>query len=221
MSAAETPQPDTLNKYRPIADAAKAAEEARTELNELLSKRVGKYASEDASLVVFGSLARDEWTSGSDLDWTYLIDGQAVSSHLSITQKIQTAIAKHKDAEGKERFRAPGQTGTFGNIAFSHELVHRIGGQDDTNRNMTQRVLLLLESKGIGDRTEAYDRVLRAVIERYLEEDNHLLASDGKSYRVPRFLLTTSFVSGALWLSTLQVSSVIGVEKAGVYATLN
>ena len=74
-------------------------------------------------------------------------------------------------------------------MAFSHELVHQIGGQHDTNRNMTQRVLLLLESKAIGKRTEAYDRVLKAVITRYLEEDNHLLTADGKSYRVPRFLL--------------------------------
>ena len=31
--------------------------------------------SDDLSLVVFGSLARGEWTSGSDVDWTLLIDG--------------------------------------------------------------------------------------------------------------------------------------------------
>jgi len=30
---------------------------------------------------------------------------------------------------------------------------------------------------------------MKAVINRYLEEDNHLLTSDNRSYRVPRFLL--------------------------------
>ncbi len=31
--------------------------------------------------------------------------------------------------------------------------------------------------------------MIRGVINRYLEEDNHLLTRDGKRYRVPRFLL--------------------------------
>jgi hypothetical protein len=150
---------------------------------------LGEYTSEDASLIVFGSLARDEWTSGSDLDWTYLIDGQAVPAHLLIAQRIQSVIEEQRTEEDDPKFKGPGQTGTFGNIAFSHELVHQIGGQHDTNRNMTQRILLLLESTPIGKRKDAYERVLKAVINRYLEEDNHLLTSDGRSYRVPRFLL--------------------------------
>lgn len=83
----------------------------------------------------------------------------------------------------------PGPTGTFGNMAFSHEIVHQIGGQSDTNKNTTQRILLLLESTPIGERREAYDRVIRAVIDRYLDEDTHPLNRDSKSYRVPRFLL--------------------------------
>lgn len=33
--------------------------------------------SDDSSVVISGSLARDEFTSGSDIDWTLLIDGQA------------------------------------------------------------------------------------------------------------------------------------------------
>lgn len=175
---------DLLQTYPQIASAARSAAETRRELDHILSRELGEYTSEDASLVVFGSLARDEWTSGSDLDWTYLIDGQADPAHLRITQDIQSVIEQHKD-----KFKAPGQTGTFGNMTFSHELVHQIGGQHDTNRNTTQRILLLLESKAIGKRTDAYERVLKAVINRYLEEDNHLLSPDGKSYRVPRFLL--------------------------------
>src|SRR5260370_18659745 len=98
----------------------------REGLDALLTAQVGKYTSEDTSLVVFGSVARGEWTSGSDLDWTYLIDGQANSDHLLIAQKIQKLLKDHK-----EKFRPPCQTGTFGNMAFSHDIIHQIGGQTD------------------------------------------------------------------------------------------
>src|ERR1035438_6412216 len=154
----------------------------REELDTLLSAKIGKYTSEDTSLVVFGSLARGEWTSKSDLDWTYLIDGEANSDHLKIRQNIQRLFRD-------EGYEEPGPTGTFGNMAFSHDIIHQIGGQYDTNKNTTQRILLLLESCSIGRRNEAYERVIRGVIDRYLEEDVHPLTRDSERYRVPRFLL--------------------------------
>jgi predicted nucleotidyltransferase len=156
------------------------------ELDRLLSEEIGKYTSHDTSLVVFGSLARGEWTSSSDLDWTYLIDGEANSDHLAIVRQIQSVLQRK---ENKKKFRPPGPTGTFGNMAFSHDIIHQIGGQNDTNKNTTWRILLLLESRAIGKNAEAYERVIRAVIGRYLAEDNHLLTHDSKRYRVPRFLL--------------------------------
>src|SRR5882757_5008738 len=84
----------------------RASEEAALkcdELDRLLSKEIGRYTSTDTSFVVFGSLARGEWTSGSDLDWTYLIDGQANSDHLRIAQKINRVV--------RERFSGPGPAG--------------------------------------------------------------------------------------------------------------
>jgi predicted nucleotidyltransferase len=168
----------------PLPTARDAALKIRQELDELLSTQIGKYSSEDTSLVVFGSLARGEWTSARDLDWTYLIDGQANSDHLVIAQKIQKILKDHE-----ERFRPPGQTGTFGNLAFSHDIIHQIGGHNDSNRNTTERILLLLESVAIGRSNQAYERIIRGVINRYLEEDNHLLTGDSRGYRVPRFLL--------------------------------
>jgi hypothetical protein len=154
----------------------------REDLDSLLSGNVGKYMSEDTSLVVFGSLARGEWTSGSDLDWTYLVDGEANPEHLVIARTIQKVLTRNA-----KKFRPPGQTGTFGNIAFSHDIIHQIGGPNDTNKNTTQRILLLLESFA---RTEAHERVIKGVIDRYLEEDNnHLLTRDSQRFRVPRFLL--------------------------------
>jgi predicted nucleotidyltransferase len=166
----------------PLRRARDASLKTQEDLDSLLSAKIGKYASEDTSLVVFGSLARGEWTSKSDLDWTYLIDGEANSDHLKISQQIQKLFRD-------EGYEEPGPTGTFGNMAFSHDIIHQIGGQHDTNKNTTQRILLLLESCPIGRRTEAHERVIRGVINRYLEEDVHPLTRDSKRYRVPRFLL--------------------------------
>jgi predicted nucleotidyltransferase len=178
------PDSQRLLDSKAIANARQASALRREELHDVLSKGMGKYSSDDTSVVVFGSLGRDEWTSGSDLDWTLLIDGVAKPEHFDIAQKIHR-IRKEKE----DRFPAPGTTGTFGNMAFSHDIVHRIGGQNDTNKNTTQRILLLLESKAIGKKNDAYDRVIRAVVDRYLEEDTDPLKYGERRYRVPRFLL--------------------------------
>ena len=175
-----------LSGYAALEKARKDSASAKRKLDGILCAGIQNYTSEDTNLIVFGSLGRGEWTSGSDLDWTYLIDGQANSDHLRIAQRIEEVLQSYK-----VEFPRPGQTGTFGNIAFSHDLIHQIGGQQDTNKNTTQRILLLLESGPIGRNTGAYERVVRGVINRYLEEDNHLLARDSSPIRYPVFFSTT------------------------------
>ena len=80
---------------KPLPEAREKAAAVHVKLDQILFEKIPKYTSEDTSLVVFGSLARGEWTSASDLDWTYLIDGQANSDHLVIAQKIQTILKDH------------------------------------------------------------------------------------------------------------------------------
>jgi predicted nucleotidyltransferase len=156
------------------------AEKLTAETQATLRALLHHEAPNDTSLVVFGSLARGEYTSGSDLDWTLLVDGQADDGHFARVQAI-TAILR------REGYGEPGPTGVFGNFAFSHPIVHQIGGQDDTNKNTTQRILLLLESMPIGH-GDAHERVLRLVLSRYVEDDRGLRFSR-KAKRIPRFLL--------------------------------
>jgi len=85
------------------------------------------------------------------------------------------------------KFGEPGPTGVFGNVAVSHLILHQIGGQDDTNKLTTQRILLLLESRAIG-REEALERVVKLVLSRSVEDDRGLLYGS-KGDLVPRFLL--------------------------------
>lgn len=132
----------------------------------------------DTSIIVFGSLARGEWTRGSDLDWAFLVDGQVDVEHAAIAHQIAEVVA----GEGRQ----PGPTGVFGGLTFGHDLVHFIGGDDDSNTNTTRRILLLLESRSlIDDRVRV--RVLRALLSRYVGED--LLYHAPERFLVPRFLL--------------------------------
>ena len=65
--------------------AAGAAPKERDRLSELLA--VKQLQPSDTGAVVFGSLARDEWTSKSDLGWTLLIDGPVkAETHRNRTQ---------------------------------------------------------------------------------------------------------------------------------------
>jgi len=146
----------------------------------LLSQAFEGKVAPDTSLVVFGSIARNEMTSGSDSDWILLVDGQAAPEHADQRHTIAAELKKL-------RFRAPGRSGIFGCMIGSHDIVHEIGGEDDTNSNTTRRVLLLLESWPVGNR-EAYDRVRRQILNRYLRDDRGLTRSRG-SIKVPRFLL--------------------------------
>ncbi len=182
-AGADAPSPLTelqarLGMALPHVDAARESSHEhfrglRAVLDPLLSYR------KDATCVVFGSLARREFTSGSDIDWTLLVDGDAEADHLGLANRLEGRLQEAK-------LRPPTRGGAFGQLTFSHDLVHRIGGDDDTNRNTTQRLLLLLESAPVGN-PEAYERVVRQVLTRYVEED--LVGARDTPYGVPRFLL--------------------------------
>ncbi|MGA7409560.1 MAG: nucleotidyltransferase domain-containing protein [Bryobacteraceae bacterium] len=155
-----------------------SARDSAEATKEQLRIALKQFDSSDTVIVVSGSLARDEFTPGSDIDWTLLIDGFADARHYDLTLKIGMVVeriaAKPKGAEG-----------TFSAMVFSHNLIHEIGGEDDTNRNTTRPLLLLLESAAVG-REDAYQRVVRNILNRYLLEDRGFW--QGSQFRVPRFL---------------------------------
>jgi predicted nucleotidyltransferase len=173
--------------WHSIEQGVTSASELRSELCATLSD----LTSNDYDVVVFGSLARGEWTTGSDVDWTLLLDGQASSDHRLIHHQIRDRLQEFK-FRGK-KLVDPGREGVFGNMAFSHEIIHHIGGQSDTNRNTTQRILLLLEAASISETCDTesgpFDRVVREILLRYLRDDTICLRPPTDQSRIPRFLL--------------------------------
>ena len=180
-----------IEKYSLDLAAMKSCEAASQEVRKSLQDfyKTAPFSS-DLDLVVFGSIFRNEFTKGnkdekgSDVDWTLLIDGQADAGHLNVVKSIEKNI---KDSHLGE----PSPKGAFGSTTISHDLIHHIGGEDDTNQNITRRVLLLLESEKIifnHDKPDitAYDRVVNGVLEQYINHDSGLIRHDKPT--IPKFL---------------------------------
>jgi predicted nucleotidyltransferase len=160
-----------------IEQARSQADATKTRLRQILN---GIDLPETTALVVFGSLARREWTDGSDVDWTLLVNGPSDPEHFRLAILIGDRIRQH--------FNEPGPTQTFGTLTSSHELVHHVGGDEDTNRNMTRRVLLLLESCSVFGNSEC-NKVIRAVLQRYIVCGPGVPDPRDLKFAVPRFLL--------------------------------
>lgn len=177
------PQSDPiLTLQSQVGEEWKALQQARAntlQTNGKLETLLDGLSSTDAAIVVFGSLARDEWTK-SDVDWTLLIDGQADPEHLHVAQEVAARLVR-------EGFTPPGKSGIFGSMTFSHDLVQKIGGREDTNENTTRRVLLFQESKAFG-KPDAYTRTLKHIFSRYLKDDRGLRYGT-LPYKVPRILV--------------------------------
>jgi predicted nucleotidyltransferase len=88
-----------------IRKARSDATAMRNRLDELFRGQ----NSPDTSLVVFGSVARQEVTSSSDLDWILLIDGQSIPEHKEQERVIENLLAKNEYIE-------PGRSGVFGKM---------------------------------------------------------------------------------------------------------
>jgi hypothetical protein len=159
-----------------IARARRAAAERRTQL----TRRFQGILPVDASLVGSGSIGRAEVTQGSDVDWILLIDGQAAAGHLDAAYAIDDGLVEL-------RLKQPGRERTFGSLAFSHDLLHNIGGESDTNANVTRRILLLLESHALTG-NDVFVRVRRQILKRYISEDVGWHHTQG-SPSIPLFLL--------------------------------
>jgi predicted nucleotidyltransferase len=144
----------------------------------LNAKRAALAAGEiptDMSIVLFGSAARGELTEGSDDDWAVLVR-RAFADDDPDVARAQSLAETHLGAEDKK----PGAQAVFG-VAFDVDgLVERIGLDANTNRNLTRRMLLLLESREVCG--TIHEQCWSSVLDRYLRFGI-------KNNRPPRFLL--------------------------------
>ena len=71
---------------------------------EMLTQTLAPFDSEDWSIMESGSWARSEFTRGSDIDWTPLVDGSADPKHHDLVREVgllgDSMAGKSTGAEG-------------------------------------------------------------------------------------------------------------------------
>ena len=116
---------------------------ARYETERRLIERRSRMASvevdEDAAIVLMGSWGRREVTSESDDDFMVLLVAASRENALPSIEEVAEALGG----------RPPGPEEIFGRQVLLDELRGKIGRDEDTNANLTRRMLLMLESVAI------------------------------------------------------------------------
>ena len=163
------------------------AAQARTEAwiadaaQRIVDGRILPSGHGDASIIVFGSLARGEAVEGSDADWALLADGRADPSILRTAMLAERMFLDLKLSQ-------PGTTGVFGQVIHAGELLAGVQMLAEDSPDITRRVLLLLESRPVGP-SAAWERTTRAVLGGYLDPTLRYSGDGTPERRVPRFLL--------------------------------
>jgi predicted nucleotidyltransferase len=160
-----------------LAAAAETAAAVRQDIRERLKRHA---TPTTVDVVVFGSLAREEVTQRSDVDYVVVAHSLPDKDQIGVTRDL----LQEMDDFCHERLAPPGATGVFGRVLSAPGLTERIGLEGDTNANHTRRILLLEESASVLN-DGLHERLIRAILERYLFD----YRDHSKSKGAPRFLL--------------------------------
>jgi hypothetical protein len=136
--------------------------DAREALRQSLEQRLGEEIDDNLDLLVQGSMARREMSGESDFDYLIVAYGMVVDPDL-----IQEYRAAADDARQAIKAPEPGATNLFGDLVSGTDLVHRIGLEQDTNRSLTNRVLVLLESESLLY-PDKHRQLVEVLLRRYL-----------------------------------------------------
>lgn len=115
--------------------------------------------SQNVCVVVTGSLARKEANRHSDCDHFIIFEETLdVSQKEQIIQDIGNRISSVKP---------PADDGPFGQSIIYTDLTRNIGGNDDSNQNITRRVLFILECRCLVGEA-IYDKAAEDLVKRYI-----------------------------------------------------
>jgi Putative nucleotidyltransferase DUF294 len=155
---------------RKFPNLLKARERTSKEMSERRARLAELPHDEDVSIVLMGSWGRSEVTSGSDDDFMLLIKGEVREGVHPSKVEVETILN-----------RAPGDQGIFGKPVSSRVMIEKIGLEEDSNSNLSRRMLFLLESMH-ATAENLYTVVHKELLDRYLDQSV-------KSLHPPRFLL--------------------------------
>jgi predicted nucleotidyltransferase len=161
-----------------VPNLRKAAEfSARLRAEMQAALRAELAPTDELDVIVFGSIARQEASTASDLDWVLAVF--KLPEDIRRTRKLVEAVLR---VQKQLKMPDPGRTGMFGAVMSAADIAERIGLEQDTNLNHSRRILLLQESVSVYSE-ELHERLLSAVLKRYLVD--YTTPKKG----IPRFLL--------------------------------
>lgn len=145
------------------------SDELSQALRAQLSQKFPEEVLAQFSVVAGGSYGRGEASESSDLDFFIIHDSSLGAPHEILDEVC--AICKSVVPN------VPAVGGPFAKPQCIDEMVGKIGGDDDSNENITRRILFLLESKSLfnNSKTNKYKSLL---VDKYIKDDitDHQLA---------------------------------------------
>lgn len=149
----------------------KTAKEFSDQKIELLRKELrGVVKGEGAAIITCGSYARREASAESDLDYFILTKSNLKENDLSWVDATHSCIKNIVPNQ-------PAENGAFANAVSREEILTNIGGNDDSNKNITRRMLLLLEGEWLFQ-SEELKTLRKEILEKYITKSmtDHQLA---------------------------------------------
>jgi len=146
----------------------RSAEFSNSKLDEVRNE-IAKLTVGDHVVLVCGSYARREASSRSDFDFFIISDDDDGKRSIACNGLIDSIRDVVKNMPAKD--------GAFGRVVNRHSLLHHVGGEEDSNRNITQRILFLLEGDWLSNK-EGFHGFRREILEKYIRESmtDHQLA---------------------------------------------
>ena len=131
---------------------------------------LGKLPHDDGtSIVLMGSWGRAEVTSGSDDDFMVLVYGEEPPEE-EAHEKERPEVKPSVGEVSAVLDNPPGSQGIFAAPVYSENVVQNIGLDGDDNKNLSRRMLFLLESTAVsGD--DVYRSVSRPAASSRLIND--------------------------------------------------
>ena len=149
--------PDAKDGHKHIQDSAKHSEDKLCELRKDLSD----FNDSNQTVLICGSYARREASAHSDIDY-FVIRADSTDD--------DSVIKRVRESANRLQLRSPATGGAFDDVLDRDSLLNHIGGNKDSNRDITQRVLLLLEGDWLVGQRE-FCRLRQNILQRYVKED--------------------------------------------------
>lgn len=137
------------------------------ELKEEINKHFSPEINDNFCIFLVGSYGRLEASPNSDLDCIFIRKNNSgeLDEYGVCTQVLEIA-------EKSGIIKPTGDTGTFGEFVKFDDLLENIGGVDDTNKNLTHRVLILTESHHLYNDVMCKE-VVSAIFDKYTAKAKH------------------------------------------------